>query len=54
MLPAIMIGTFVGVHLFRKINEVLFRRLVLLLLLVAGATHAVHALVDFLAQHSPH
>jgi uncharacterized protein len=33
MLPAIMLGTFVGVHLFTKISEALFRRLVLLLLL---------------------
>jgi uncharacterized membrane protein YfcA len=51
MLPAIMIGTFVGVHLFSKINESLFRRLVLLLLLIAGATHFIHAIVDFAAEH---
>jgi uncharacterized membrane protein YfcA len=51
MLPAIMIGTFVGVHLFTKINESSFRRLVLLLLLIAGATHVIHAVVDFVAEH---
>jgi uncharacterized protein len=51
MLPAIMIGTFVGVHLFTRINEVLFRRLVLLLLLTAGATHCIHAIINFVAQH---
>ncbi len=45
MLPAIMIGTFLGVHIFTRINEALFRRLVLLLLLVAGITHAIHAVV---------
>ncbi len=46
MLPAIMIGTFVGVHLFRKIDETLFRRFVLALLLVAAATHLAHGLID--------
>jgi len=51
MLSAIMIGTFVGVHLFTKINESSFRRLVLLLLLIAGATHVIHAVVDFVAEH---
>jgi uncharacterized protein len=51
MLPAIMIGTFVGVHLFTRINESLFRRLVLLLLLIAGATHVIHAVVNFAAEH---
>lgn len=49
MLPAIMIGTFIGVHLFTKINELLFRRLVLLILLLAGATHAAHSVIDFVA-----
>jgi hypothetical protein len=37
MLPAIIIGTFV---------ESLFRRLVLLLLLIAGATHSIHAVAE--------
>jgi hypothetical protein len=49
MVPAIMIGTFVGVYLFAKINEAVFRRVVLILLLIVGATHAIHAAVDFLA-----
>ena len=49
MLPAIVIGTFVGVHLFTKINVFLFRRVVLLLLLIAGATHALHAVIDIFA-----
>jgi uncharacterized membrane protein YfcA len=49
MLPAIMTGTFVGVHLFTKISELLFRRLVLLVLLMAGAAHAGHALIDLFA-----
>jgi hypothetical protein len=52
MLPAIMIGTFVGVHLFTKFNEVTFRRLVLLLLLLAGAAHTIHAVVDYLGKAS--
>jgi uncharacterized protein len=52
MLPAIMIGTFVGVYLFTKINEATFRRLVLLLLLVAGAAHTIHAVVDYLGNGS--
>jgi uncharacterized membrane protein YfcA len=47
MLPAIMIGTFVGVHLFGKINPALFRRLVLLLLLIAASAHAIHGFLDF-------
>ena len=51
MLPAIMIGTFVGLHLFTKINGSLFRRLVLVLLLIAGATHSIHAVVKFVAEH---
>ena len=42
MFPAIMLGTFVGVHLFTKISESLFRRLILLLLLIAGLTHVAH------------
>jgi uncharacterized membrane protein YfcA len=46
MLPAIMLGTFVGVHLFTKISEALFRRLVLLLLLSAGAIHAVDGTIS--------
>jgi hypothetical protein len=41
MLPAIIIGTFL---------ESLFRRLVLLLLLIAGATHSIHAVVNFVAE----
>ncbi len=51
MLPAIVIGTFVGVHLFTKISGSLFRRLVLVLLLIAGATHSIHAVVKFVAEH---
>jgi uncharacterized protein len=46
MLPAIMLGTFVGVHIFTKISEALFRRLVLLLLLIAGAIHAVDGTIS--------
>jgi uncharacterized protein len=46
MLPAIMLGTFVGVHIFTKISETLFRRLVLLLLLIAGAIHAVDGTIS--------
>jgi uncharacterized protein len=48
MLPAILMGTFVGVHLFTKMDHALFRRLILLILLIAGATHVVHAGIDFL------
>jgi uncharacterized membrane protein YfcA len=44
-LPAIIIGTFVGVLLFARINEMLFRQLVLALLLVAGVTHLITAIV---------
>jgi uncharacterized membrane protein YfcA len=53
MIPAIVIGTFVGVHLFTTINEALFRRLVLLLLLIAGATHIIHAGIDIYIERSP-
>ncbi len=52
MIPAIVIGTFVGVHLFTMINEALFRRLVLLLLLIAGATHIIHVGVDTYIERS--
>ena len=51
MLPAIMIGTFVGVHLFSRINAAVFRRLVLLILLIAAATHIVHGAVHILSQY---
>jgi uncharacterized protein len=50
VLPAIMIGTFVGVHLFRKINESLFRQFVLSLLLIAAITHLAHGLIDIVGQ----
>ena len=49
VIPAIIIGTFVGVHLFTKINEAVFRRIVLILLLVVGITHSIHAALDFSA-----
>lgn len=45
MLPAIMIGTFVGVYIFGKMSEVTFRRLVLLLLLIVGIMHSSAAAV---------
>lgn len=45
MLPAIMIGTFVGVYLFGKMSEVTFRRLVLFLLLIVGIMHSSAAAV---------
>lgn len=40
-LPAIFIGTFIGVLLFAMIDEALFRQLVLVLLLLAGTTHFI-------------
>jgi len=49
VIPAIVIGTFVGVHLFTKIDEAVFRRIVLILLLVVGVTHSIHAALDFSA-----
>jgi uncharacterized membrane protein YfcA len=48
MLPAIMIGTFVGVYIFGKMSEATFRRLVLLLLLIVGIMHASAAAVHYL------
>jgi uncharacterized protein len=53
MLPAIMLGTFVGVHLFTKINEASFRRLILLLLLIAGAAHIIDAAINHLGKSLP-
>ena len=36
--PAILVGTIAGIALYRRLNEHLFRRLVLALLAVAGLT----------------
>ncbi len=36
--PAVIIGTWIGLHLFGRIDEVRFRRVVLLFLLISGAT----------------
>jgi uncharacterized membrane protein YfcA len=36
MFPAIIIPTFVGARLYQRINEVVFRRIVLGLLLLSG------------------
>ncbi|MEH6825304.1 MAG: TSUP family transporter [Motiliproteus sp.] len=36
--PAIIIGTVVGIALYRRLNEQLFRRLVLAMLAVSGLT----------------
>ena len=49
MISAIVIGTFAGVHLFTRISEVVFRRMVLIILLIAGAAHVVHAVADLSA-----
>jgi uncharacterized membrane protein YfcA len=46
MLPAIALGTFVGVNLFTKINEISFRRLILLLFLIAGAAHIADVTIN--------
>lgn len=46
--PAIMIGTFIGVSLYSKINEAMFRRAVLLILLIAAITHIIHGLAHFI------
>jgi uncharacterized membrane protein YfcA len=35
-LPAVALGTWLGLHLFGRLNEVWFRRIVLCLLLVSG------------------
>jgi uncharacterized membrane protein YfcA len=37
MFPAIIIPTFAGARLYKRINEVVFRRIVLGLLLLSGA-----------------
>ena len=47
-LPAIVIGTFIGALLFTVINEMVFRQLVLLVLLVAGATHVITTVVHLI------
>ncbi len=46
--PAIIIGTFLGVSLYSKINEATFRRMLLLILLVASVTHIIHGLAQFI------
>ncbi len=46
--PAIMIGTFVGLALYAKIDEAMFRRTVLLILLVASVTHIIHGVAHFI------
>jgi len=46
--PAIMIGTFIGVALYSRINEAMFRRTVLLILLIASATHIIGGLAHFM------
>ena len=35
--PAVLIGTWIGIRLFRRIDDVMFRRILLMLLLVSGA-----------------
>jgi uncharacterized membrane protein YfcA len=35
--PAVLVGTWIGIRLFRRINDVMFRRILLMLLLVSGA-----------------
>jgi uncharacterized membrane protein YfcA len=46
--PAIIIGTFVGVFLYSRINETTFRRTVLLILLVASVIHITRGLAHFI------
>jgi uncharacterized membrane protein YfcA len=54
MLPAIALGTFVGVHLFTKINEISFRRLILILLSVAGAAHIIDVVINHFGRGLAH
>ncbi len=35
--PAVLGGTWIGIQLFRQIDDVMFRRILLMLLLVSGA-----------------
>lgn len=53
MLPVIMLGTFVGVYLYTKIDESSFRRLILLLLLIAGAVHIIDPGINHFGKALP-
>ncbi len=48
--PAIMTGTFVGVYLYSRIDEAMFRRIVLLILIVAAVTHIFHGVGHFIVS----
>ncbi len=48
MLPAITLGTFAGVHIFTRVNEASFRRLILVLLLIAGTAHILAVVLPHL------
>ena len=47
--PAVIIGTFVGVYFYSRIDETMFRHMVLLILILGAVSHIIRGLAHFVA-----